>query len=139
MKTRIKARWYVWIFFYCLATSLHLLFKGGPIAEPVHLALSFYVVFSSLLIPLFAIGILLQVAKETTNWIDRTFLILVAADMTLRLPTTFYQLGYFAHYVPLQICHWIFFVATVLLGYRMDQVLKDQDKRIETIPCSTPS
>jgi hypothetical protein len=137
MKTPIKARWYVWIFILCLVSNLHLLFKNGPIAEPVHLELSFYVIFNMLFVPLFVIWMLIRFTKETTNWVDRAFLILVAADATLGLPTTFYRLGYFAYYVPPGISHWIFFIATILLGYRMDQVLRNQDQRIETIISET--
>jgi hypothetical protein len=87
---------------------------------------------------LFCIWIVLSLIRATTNWIEKTFLILNAIVFALGVALTLHRLGYLPPNVSPEISNWIFLIATVLLGYRTDQILKNQDKRIETIPCSTP-
>jgi hypothetical protein len=81
----------------------------------------------------------LSLTRKTTNWIERVVLILSATVFALDATSVLHRLGYFPTNVPSRISHWTFFIATVLLGYRTDQILKQQDKRIEIMTCSTPS
>jgi hypothetical protein len=116
-----------------------LLLRPNPAFEPIHLSLSFYVLMNSIAVPVFAAWILLLLTKETTSRIESAILILIVADFAVMLIRTFSRLGYLPVYVSPRISQWLFFIATVLLGYRMDQVLKDQNKRIEAFTCSTRS
>ena len=136
---KLPARLYDWIFCLCLMTNVRLLLWPNPAFEPIHLVLSFFVLVNSLVVPLAALGILLQLTRETAYRIEKAIQLLVAADFAMVLTHTFSRLGYLPFYVSPRISQWLFFIATILLGYRMDQVLRDQNKRIETIPCSTPS
>ena len=139
MNFQPTARFYVWTFCLCLATNVRLLVRPNPAFEPIYLGLSFFVVMNLVVSPAFVIWLFLVLTKETSSRLEKAILILVVADCAMVLVRTFSRLGYLPFYVSPRISQWLFFIATILLGYRMDQVLKDQNKRIETIPCSTPS
>jgi hypothetical protein len=113
--------------------------RPNPAFEPIHLGLTFFNVMNLVVTPAFMVWLCLALTKETSNRLDKAILILVVADYAVILTRTFSRLGYLPFYISPRISPWLFFIATVLLGYRMDQILKDQNKRIETIPCSTPS
>jgi hypothetical protein len=59
------------------------------------------------------------------------------AGFALDATRTLHRLGYFWPDISPQISHWICFIATVLLGYRTDQILKKVDNRIEINRYST--
>ena len=126
MNTPLKARWYVWIFVCCLVVNVRLFLPASPAVEPYHVDLSFYVISNLLVIPMFMVWLMLQLTKETTNRLEKVFLILVAVDAAL-LIRAFSPLGYLHFYVSPRITLWAFFVATAILGYRMDQVLRTED------------
>jgi hypothetical protein len=134
----MKTRWYVWIFCFYLESTLHWIFRPGSSVPLSHLDPSFFAFFELIFAPLFCVWMFLSFTRQTANWIERTILILSAIVFALDVASALHRLGYFPLYVSPQISHWTFFVATVLLGYRTDQVLKDQDKGIEIIACSTP-
>jgi hypothetical protein len=141
MKPTTKGRWYVWIFCYCLWSTLHSILKPAHSSPPVHLDIPFSAFFNFIELvfgPLLCAWILLWLIRGTSNWIERVILILGASYFALSVISAVHRFG-FAFYVSPQISRWTFLAATVLLGYRTDQVLKYQDKRIETISCSTPS
>jgi len=139
MKAAMKTRWYVWIFCFYLGSTLHTILRRGSSAPLPHLDPSFFAFFELILAPLFCVWIVFWLTRATTNWIERAILILNAIVFVLGVASALHRLGYFPTYISPRISHWTFFVATVLLGYRTDQVLKNQDERIETITCSTPS
>jgi hypothetical protein len=139
MKAAMKARWYVWIFCFYLGSALHTILRRSSSAPLPHLDPSFFTFFQRIFAPLFCVWIVLWLARATTSWIERTFLILNAIVFGLDVASALHRLGYFSHYISPQLSRWTFFFATVLLGYRTDQILKNQDERIETITCSTPS
>jgi hypothetical protein len=139
MKPVIKTRWYVWIFCFYLESTLHWILKRSSNAPPAHLDPSFFAFFDLIFAPLFCVWILFWFARATTNWVERAVLILSAIVFSLDVASALHRFGYIAFYVLPQISGWTFLAATILLGYRTDQVLKYQDKRIETISCSTPS
>jgi hypothetical protein len=136
---KLTARSYVWAFCLCLVTNIRLLLRPNPAFEPSHIGFSFYVLMNDIVFPAGAAVIILLLTKETSSRLNRAILILGAADSAMMLIRTFSQLGYLPFYVSPRISQWLFFIATVLLGYRMDRVLKDQNKRIETSLCSTLS
>jgi len=139
MKPAIKTRWYVWIFCFYLESTLHWILKRNSNAPPTHLDPSFFIFVDLIFGPLFCVWILFGFARATTNWVERTVLILSAIVFALDAASALHRLGYIVLYVSPQISRWTLLAATILLGYRTDQVLKYQDKRIETITCSTPS
>jgi hypothetical protein len=136
---KLSPRFYVWTFCLCLATNVRLLVRPNPPFEPTHLGLSFFVVMNQLVTPMFLISLLLTFTKETSNRIEKTILLLVLADYAMVLVRSLFRLGYLPFYVSPRLSQWLIFIATILLGYRMDQVLKDQEKKIEALTCSTPS
>lgn len=138
MKRIIKTRWYVWIFCFYLASTIHWMLKGDSSVSTSHLDLSFFTFFDLIFMRLYCIWMVLWLTRATTNWVERVFLVLNAIVFALSVALTLHRLGYFSPDISPQISSWIFFVATVLLGYRTDEVVKQQDKRIETITCSTP-
>jgi hypothetical protein len=113
--------------------------KPGFGPPPIHLDTSFFAFFNLIFAPLFCAWMLLWLIRRTSNWIERVVLILSAFVFTLDAISTVFRLGFITFSVSPQIPRWTFLAATILLGYRTDQVLKYQDKRIETISCSTPS
>jgi hypothetical protein len=140
MKPTTKGRWYVWIFCYCLWSTLHWILKPGSTSPPTHVDTPFFAFFNFFELffaPLLCAWILLWLTRRTSNWIERVILILGASHFALNVVSAVHRLG-FAFYVSPQISRWTLLAATVLLGYRTDQVLKYQDKRIEMISCSTP-
>jgi hypothetical protein len=137
--TRISARWYFWIFCIYLETTLHWIFRRGSSAQLPHLDVSFYILFNLIFVPLFCAWLALSFVGHTRNWVERAILILTATVFVLNIASALHRLDYFPPYLSPRVSNWISFVATILLGYRTDQVLKNQDKRIEAIECSTPS
>jgi hypothetical protein len=139
MKPIMKTRWYVWIFCFYLGLTLQgMLIKSSsaplPQSEP-----RFFAFFELTFVPLLCAWTFLLLIRVTANGIEKAILLLSAIKFALYAASGLHRLSYFPPYVSPRISHWTFFVATVLLGYRTDQVLKNQDKRIETTPCSTPS
>ena|SRR5665213_3721864 len=134
----MKTRWYVWAFCFYLASTLKWIFRPHSSMSLSHLNLSFFTFFDLIFVRLYCIWIVLWLTRATGNWVERTFLVLNAIVFSLSIALTLHRLGYFSPYISPQISDWIFFVATVLLGYRTDQILKQQDKRIEIMTCSTP-
>lgn len=139
MQAALKSRWYVWIFFFYAAQTLGWIFRKGSSTPLRPLDPSFFIFVNSIFVPLFCAWVFLSFIRQTENWFERAILILSAISFALDVTFTLHRLGYITPYVYPQISHWVFFVATVFIGYRTDQVLKNQDKRIETIACSTPS
>jgi hypothetical protein len=137
MKPVMKARWYVWIFCCLLASTLHTMSKGHTVVTS-RLEPSFFVFYDGIVAPLLCVFIVFPLIRQTPNWIERTVLILMAFGFVLGAVSVLHQLNYIAISTMPQVSHWSFVLATVLLGYRTDQVLKYQDRRIETISCSTP-
>jgi hypothetical protein len=140
MKPTTKGRWYVWIFCYSLWLTLRRILKPAPTAPPIHVHIPFFAFFDSfelVFAPLLCVWILLWLIRGTSNWIERVILILGASGFAIDAVSAVHRLG-FAFNVSPQVSRWTFLAATILLGYRTDQVLKYQDKRIEAISCSTP-
>jgi hypothetical protein len=134
----MKTRWYVWAFCFYLALTLQGILTRGPSRPLPHVDLSFFAFFDLVFAHLFCAWISFSLLRQTANWLERIVLILTAIVFVLDATSNLYRLGYFPLYFSLRISHWIFFIATVLLGYRTDQILKQQDKRIEINTCSTP-
>jgi hypothetical protein len=122
-------------------STLRWILKPGSSSPPTHLDIPFFAFidsFEMVFAPLFCAWILFWIIRGTSNLIERVILILGVFHFALNAVSAVHRLG-FAFYVSPQISRWTFLAATILLGYRTDQVLKYQDKRIETISCSTLS
>jgi hypothetical protein len=139
MKAIMTTRSYVWAFCFYLALTLQMIFSSRASMPSSHLDPSFFTLFNGVFIRLFCAWIFLLLIRHTANWVERTVLILSAIRFVLMAMGELRRLDYIPLNISPQISHWTFFVATVLLGYRTDQILKQQDKRIETITCSIPS
>src|ERR1700733_6876246 len=118
---KFTARSYVWMFCLCLATNVRLFLRPNPAFEPIHLGLSFFVVINLLVTPALGIWLCLSLTKQTSNPIEKAILVLVVADSAMMLIRTLSRLGYLPIYISPRISQWLFFIATILLGYRMDQ------------------
>jgi hypothetical protein len=139
MKPVFKTRWYFWIFCLYLEQTLQWVFKWRTSVPPSHIDRSFFAFFNLMFVPLFCVWIALSIMRLTQNWMERTIIVLTAITFVLQATATLYRLNYLPIYPSSRVSHWLQFVATLLLGYRTNEVLKNQEETIEALSCPTVS
>ena len=133
-------RGYVWVFCIYLAVMVHQLARHGTSIRPPHLERSFfYALFPGVIAPTVVMLMCLGLLKEFQNRFDKLVLTFTALNLVLSAVFALHQYEYISFSMPhvLTSCSWL--IATVLLGYRVDALLKEHDKEIEMSSCSTLS
>ena len=137
MNAKITVRMYVWTFCFYLFVTLQWVFSKHLSTPLSHLDFSLFTAMD-LFGQLFAAWIIWSILFNNKGWnrIERLILILTGSSFVLVALVTIHRFGYFP-YIPRQISHWLFFTATILVGYRMDQVLKAVHNQGEANSLST--
>jgi glucose uptake protein GlcU len=139
MRTK-TVRGYVWVFCLYLSSTVEWLSHLNRTIRPPHVDRSFFfTLFPNALGPVVLALIFLLLLRETENWVEKAVLILSAMTFVFSAVFALHQFGYIAMSSPHSLSGLSFFIATALLGYRTDQILKQQDKGIEISACSTLS
>ena len=132
-------RGYVWIFCAYLAITVEWLSYRGVRHEPeVHLSMLFT------FFPLFIGNVVLAwcffyFLRKADNWIEKGVCILSAISFALDAAANLHQFGYLPINIWPSLSGLLFLFATVLLGYRTDQILKKNNSEIETNRCPAAS
>jgi len=74
----------------------------------------------------------LALMREVDSWIEKGVCILSAVSFGLDAARNLHQFGYLPIDIPHSLSGLAFLFATVLLGYRVDQILKESNREIET-------
>ena len=125
-------RGYVWIFcVYLILAVQQIAHRGAAIRSP-HLERSFLtVLFPSIIAPGFVMIMMLGLLPEFRNPLTRLVLFFSAAGFACSAVFSLYQHEYISFRIP----HWMsglsWFLATVLLGYRTNQLLTLHNTEIE--------
>jgi hypothetical protein len=139
MRTK-TIRGYVWVFCLYLSATVDWLCHLNRTVRPSHADRSFFfTLFPSIIGPLLLALMFLLLMRETENWVEKAVLILSAMTFGFSAVFALHQFEYIAIGVPRALSGLSLFIATALSGYRTDQILKQQDKRIEISTCSTHS
>jgi hypothetical protein len=125
-------RGYVWAFCLYLALAISALAHQGAKIRPPHFERSFfYALFPGVVGPAIVMAMCLGLLTEFKDPIVKAVLIFTAASFAFSAASSLHQYEYISFATPhwLSTCSWLF--ATVLLGYRTDQLLKAGNKEIE--------
>ena len=127
---RPTLRGYVWGFCLYFALLINQLSHHTAIRAP-YIDRSFFTFFASVIGPGWCIFLFISVLPKFRNSLMRAVLILSAFGFAFSIVFALYQYEYISFGIP----HWFsgcsWFIATVLLGYRTDQLLKEQNQEIE--------
>lgn len=138
MKTK-TVRGYVWIFCAYLAITVEWLSRREVRHESaVHLSM-FFTFFPLVIANVFLTWMFLSIVREVNNWIEKGICILSAISFALHAAANLHQFGYLPINIWPSLSGLSFLFATVLLGYRTDQILKKCNREIETNPCPAAS
>lgn len=74
---------------------------------------------------------LLSALRAFRNGLIRAVLILSAIAFACNIVSALYQYEYISLNIPLWLSGWAWFIATALLGWRTDQLLKEHSKELE--------
>lgn len=118
-------RGYIWFFCVYLSSTVTWLSRGHH--DPnAHLSVLFT------LFPFVLTYIFLSLIRQVNNWIEKGVCILSAISFALDAADNLHQFGYLPLGIPHSLSGLIFLFATILLGYRIDQILKESNREIET-------
>ena len=132
-------RGYVWIFCAYLAITVEWL-SGREVRHESNVHLSIFLTFFPLVISnVLLVWMFLSLVREVTGWVEKGVCILSAIAFALHAAADLYQFGYLTINVWPPLSGLSFLFATVLLGYRTDQILKKCNREIETNPCPAAS
>ena len=130
---KLTLRGYVWIFCFYLASTVQWLSPRGAVHhEPnVHLSMLF-TFFPFVIANVFLTWMFLALMREVDSWIEKGVCILSAVSFGLDAARNLHQFGYLPIDIPHSLSGLAFLFATVLLGYRVDRILKESNREIET-------
>ena len=133
---KLTLRGYVWIF--CVYLSSTVQWLAGPGAahhEPnVHLPI-FLTFFPIVLANVFLTCLFFMLIREVDNRMEKGVCILSAIAFALDAAANLHQFGYMPINIWPSLSGLLLLFATVLLGYRTDQILKKNNSEIETDQC----
>lgn len=124
-------RGYVWVFCMYLACTVDQIAHTGGAIGPSHLERSLFTLFTDVGAPLLAILIVLSFFPAYRNGLIRTVLFLSAFTFVCQAIFALHHYEYIAFGIPHWLSGWSWFIATCLLGYRTDQLLKQNSREIE--------
>lgn len=128
-------RGYVWVFCVYLGSTVEWLSHRGVRHEPnVHLSMLF-TFFPFVIGNVFLTWLFLDLLREADNWIEKGVCILSAIVFALDAAANLHQFGYMPINIWPSLSGLLLLFATVLLGYRSDQILKKNNSEIETTAC----
>jgi len=133
MMQKLTLRGYVWAFCMYLALVIDQIAHYDTVIRPPHFDHS--VVFTlvpNVIVPTFVIFIFLSALSAFRNKIMRAVLIFSAITFACSIVFALHQFEYISFSTPHWISGWTWFIATILLGYRTDQLLKVNNREIET-------
>jgi uncharacterized membrane protein YfcA len=125
-------RGYVWAFCLYLALAISAITRHGAQIRPPHFERSFfYALFPGVIGPAIVMAMCLGLLAEFKDPITKAAITFTAASFAFSAVFSLHQYEYISFATPhwLSTCSWL--VATVLLGYRIDQLLKTGNKEVE--------
>jgi membrane protein DedA with SNARE-associated domain len=126
-------RGYVWVFSIYLILAVQQIANRGAAIRSPHLERSFFnALFPGVIAPGLVMIMMLGLLAEFRNTFTRLVLILSAAGFACSAVFSLYTYEYISFKIP----HWMSWLswclATVLLGYRTNQLLKQHNTEIES-------
>lgn len=128
----------VWLFCMYLACAIDSIARQKNL-RPAHVDRSFPTLFISVVTPLVIVFMCLSLLRHTRSDIERGIVLLTAATFTSSTLSALHQFGYIWLSVPHLLPSSFWLIATLLMGYRTDQLLQRRDREATKPPCSTPS
>ena len=133
MTQKLTLRGYVWAFCMYLALMIDQIARYNTVVRPPHFDHSvFFTLFPNVIGPAFVIFIFLSALSAFRNNLMRAVLIFSAITFACTIVFALHQYEYTSFSIPHWLSGWTWFIATVLLGYRTDQLLKEGNREIET-------
>lgn len=125
-------RGYVWAFCMYLALEINRIAHYGKVIPSPHVELPFFfTLFPNVIASGFVVFMLLSALRAFRNGLIRAVLILSAIAFACNIVSALYQYEYISLNIPLWLSGWAWFIATALLGWRTDQLLKEHSKELE--------
>jgi ABC-type Na+ efflux pump permease subunit len=125
-------RGYVWAFCLYLATTVKELSYHPTALSESHVSLPLFLTFfPSVIAPAVVIVFFLAMFREFNNPLIKTVLLFSAVPFALSILSALHHYSYISFTFPRWISTFFWLAATILLGYRTDQLLKQSSQEIE--------
>jgi len=136
----LRLRGYVWMFCLYLFVATQWLFRHLHPANGFDADRSLLNVIPSLLGPAFCIFICFSMFLGFKDRLDKCVALLSTVGFIVSLLFDLYKFDYIHFAIPRSLSGFMFFLATIVLGYRIDQLLKAHNAEIvEDAPPSEAS
>ena len=121
----------VWAFCLYLSVVISDIAHTGRTIPAPHFDHSLNTLFLAVLGPIFCAWLVVYFSFNTKDRAIQTVGIISAIAFAFGILFALHQFEYISIGIPHYLSSWSWFIATVLLGYRMDQILKSRNSKIE--------